>query len=74
MGILEKLAQPLLKKGLCHFQGAVFDESNSELIYHSDLCVSPGNVGLTAIHSLTYGVPVATHTVTSVIRCPRQKN
>ena len=62
MGILKKLAQPLLKKGLCHFQGAVFDESKiAELIYHSDLCVSPGNVGLTAIHSLTYGVPVATH-------------
>lgn len=62
MGTLEKLAQPLLKKGLCHFQGAVFDESKiAELIYHSELCVSPGNIGLAAIHSLSYGVPVATH-------------
>ena len=25
------------------------------------MCVSPGNVGLTAIHSLTYGTPVLTH-------------
>lgn len=25
------------------------------------MCVSPGNVGLTAIHSLTYGTPVCTH-------------
>ena len=30
-------------------------------IYESDLCVSPGNVGLTCIHSLTYGTPVSTH-------------
>lgn len=59
---LEKLAKPILKKGLCHFHGAVFEEIKiAELIYHSDLCVSPGNVGLTAIHSMSYGVPVATH-------------
>ena len=25
------------------------------------LCVSPGNIGLTAIHSLTYGTPAITH-------------
>lgn len=32
-----------------------------ELIFNSDLCVSPGNVGLTAMHSLAYGTPVITH-------------
>ena len=32
-----------------------------ELIGLADLTVSPGNVGLTAIHSLTYGTPVITH-------------
>ena len=37
------------------------DEELSNLIYNADLCVSPGNVGLTAIHSLTYGTPVITH-------------
>lgn len=31
------------------------------LIYNADLCVSPGNVGLTAIHCMEYGVPVITH-------------
>ncbi len=44
------------------FYGATYDEKElSELIYNADLCVSPGNVGLTAIHSLTYGTPVLTH-------------
>ena len=32
-----------------------------EMFYNADVCVSPGNVGLTAIHSLTYGCPVITH-------------
>lgn len=44
------------------FFGACYDEtSNAELIYNADLCVSPGNVGLTAIHTLTFGCPVITH-------------
>lgn len=44
------------------FYGACYDELIiSEFIYNSDLCVSPGNVGLTAIHSLTYGTPVISH-------------
>ena len=51
--------------GLCNqfwFYGESYDESvNAELIYNADLCVSPGNVGLTAIHCMTYGTPVATH-------------
>lgn len=44
------------------FYGACYDErKNAELIFNADLCVSPGNVGLTAIHSLTFGTPVVTH-------------
>lgn len=44
------------------FYGECFDETeNAELIYNSDLCVSPGNVGLTAIHTLMFGCPVITH-------------
>lgn len=44
------------------FLGAIYDESQiAELIYHSDVTVSPGKVGLTAMHSLTYGTPVITH-------------
>lgn len=44
------------------FYGSCFDEEIiSNLIYNADLCISPGNVGLTAIHSLSYGTPVITH-------------
>ena len=44
------------------FFGPSYDEQKTgELIYNADLCVSPGNVGLTAIHSLSYGSPVITH-------------
>lgn len=44
------------------FYGSCYDEKiNAELLYNADLCVSPGNVGLTAIHSLTFGCPVITH-------------
>ncbi len=41
--------------------GASYDEnSNASLFMLSDCCVSPGNVGLTAIYSLSLGVPVIT--------------
>ena len=44
------------------FYGACYDEAvNAELIYNADLCVSPGNVGLTAIHAMMFGTPVLTH-------------
>jgi len=42
--------------------GACYDESLiSSLLYNANVCVSPGNVGLTAIHSLMYGCPVITN-------------
>jgi glycosyltransferase involved in cell wall biosynthesis len=31
------------------------------LISLADICVAPGEVGLTAMHSLVYGTPVITH-------------
>jgi glycosyltransferase involved in cell wall biosynthesis len=44
------------------FYGACYEESKiAELIYNSTVCISPGNVGLTAMHSLVYGTPVITH-------------
>lgn len=44
------------------FYGACYDEEQlGNLIYNADLCVSPGNVGLTAIHSMVFGCPVVTH-------------
>ncbi len=42
--------------------GQTYDEKTiGELIYNADICVSPGNVGLTAIHALSFGTPVITH-------------
>lgn len=44
------------------FYGACYDEEeNARLIYNADLCVAPGNVGLTSIHSMMFGTPVLTH-------------
>jgi glycosyltransferase involved in cell wall biosynthesis len=45
-----------------YFYGPCYDEEIlGQLIYRSDLTVSPGKIGLTAIHSLMYGTPAATH-------------
>lgn len=44
------------------FYGECYDENLLyNLINKADLCVSPGNVGLTLIHCLSYGTPVLTH-------------
>jgi glycosyltransferase involved in cell wall biosynthesis len=43
------------------FYGKCFDErEKSELITNADLCVAPGNIGLTAMDSLVYGTPCIT--------------
>ena len=48
--------------GQIWFYGECYDEKvNAMLIYNADLCVSPGNVGLTAIHSMVFGTPVISH-------------
>lgn len=58
---LETLSQQLTKNSI-HFYGPCYDDRAIEsLMGCADLCVSPGNVGLTAIHSLSYGTPVVTH-------------
>ena len=44
------------------FYGACYDEAElGRMIYNADLCVSPGNVGLTAMHTMVFGTPVVTH-------------
>lgn len=45
-----------------HFYGACYEERQlAELIMCANVAVSPGQVGLTAMHALAYGVPVITH-------------
>lgn len=59
---LEKLAHSGLEAGFIHFLGELYDEKEiAKFLSVADLCVSPGNVGLTAIHALSYGTPVCTH-------------
>ncbi len=42
--------------------GENYDEAlNARFIMMADCCISPGNVGLTAIHCLSLGTPVITH-------------
>ncbi|EMI45468.1 glycosyltransferase [Rhodopirellula sp. SWK7] len=44
------------------FFGASYDEATTgKLIASADACVSPGEIGLTAMHCLAYGTPVITH-------------
>ncbi len=44
------------------FYGACYDDTqNAQLIFDADLCVAPGNVGLTAMHTMVFGTPVLTH-------------
>ncbi len=45
-----------------HFEGACYDERRiAQLVMASSVTVAPGKVGLTAMHSMVYGVPVVTH-------------
>lgn len=59
---LVSLVEGLGIKDIVWFFGACYDErQNAELIYNADLCVAPGNVGLTAMHTMVFGTPVITH-------------
>lgn len=59
---LKNLTKILHLEKNVHFLGALYDEYKiAELLFNSVLCVSPGNVGLTAIHSLSFGTPICTH-------------
>lgn len=59
---LKQLAETLGLSANIVFKGAIYDEAtNGELLMHADLCVTPGEVGLTAIHSLAYGTPTISH-------------
>jgi len=55
-------SQKGIESGWLNFYGKSYNtEETGQLIYNSDLCVSPGNIGLTAVHCLSYGTPVASH-------------
>lgn len=59
---LESKAKELNLINQVWFYGACYDEKqNADLIFNADLCVAPGNIGLTAMHSLVFGTPALTH-------------
>ncbi len=44
------------------FMGAIYDEQLiGPILYNARAVVSPGKIGLTAMHSLAYGTPIITH-------------
>lgn len=62
MDSLRELSVRLSLRDQIWLYGECYNEQELKyLIYNADLCVSPGNVGLTAIHCMEYGVPVITH-------------
>lgn len=59
---LEKETQILGLQDRVWFYGSCYDDKiNAKLIANADLCVAPGNVGLTAMHTMVFGTPVVTH-------------
>lgn len=59
---LERMAASCGISDRVWFYGPSYDEKdNAELLYHASVCVCPAAVGLTAIHSLSYGTPVITN-------------
>lgn len=61
----DALAQQAASNGLSgniYFAGPVYEESEiSKVLMHADVCVTPGEVGLTAIHAMSYGTPAISH-------------
>lgn len=59
---LDKLAERLGIADQTWLYGPCYDERIiGEMFFNADVCLSPGNVGLTAIHALSFGCPVLTH-------------
>ena len=59
---LERQTKELNIQEQIWFYGACYDEAmNAELVYNADLCVAPGNIGLTAMHTMMFGCPCLSH-------------
>lgn len=57
-----KTAEKLDLNDKIWFYGPCYEEAKiGELLFNAEICVSPGPVGLTALHSLTYGTPVVSN-------------
>lgn len=60
--LLKDITHKLNLQDRVWFYGPSYDEKElSQLLYDADLCVSPGNIGLTAMHALSFGCPCISH-------------
>ena len=61
--VRKELEQHAARLGVsAFFHGACYDESAlASMLSASDVLVSPGKVGLSAMHALAYGTPVISH-------------
>lgn len=57
----EILNSGISENRIWHLRASFNEKELSEYFYNADVCISPGNVGLTSIHAFTYGCPVITH-------------
>lgn len=57
----KQIADSGLEKNVWIYGSCYQEELLGELIYNADVCISPGNVGLTAMHCFVYGTPVITN-------------
>lgn len=61
MNLHELVKECDLEKNV-HFFGPCYDdEILGNFFYNADVCVSPGNVGLTAMSAMSFGCPVISH-------------
>ena len=59
---LEELARELSLTNAVRFMGSIFEEAElAPWFLSAEVCVHPGAIGLTLLHSLGYGLPVLTH-------------
>ena len=59
---LEGVVGRLGLSGRVCFYGSCHEERELARLFHcSDVCVAPGEIGLTTMHALAYGVPCITH-------------
>lgn len=63
--VINELQQLVNRKGLTDrywFIGALYEEWEiARYLFNASICISPGSVGLTAIHAMSYGLPVITN-------------
>lgn len=59
--LIEKIRNYNLGGRIWEYGPLYEEDKKGMMIYNADICVSPGNVGLTAIDCLMYGLPIITN-------------